>query len=126
MRNLLIVLLSVITINATAQSWSNIEKLKTAFETASTIKDFKDLIDGDIASSICSLLGGGPVCELLSVKPLNGHEKQELTDAKSKYDLEQFLIKKGIDPDEFYKKLLQQKNSETIQSRLNFLKRKIH
>ena len=83
----------------------------------------KDLIDGDVASAICSLLTGKAVCDLLIATPLNGNEKEELGDIKSKYALEQFLTEKGIDPDDFYKKLWEQRNSETLQSRLDFLKK---
>ena len=99
-----------------------IDKLEKAFKTVSTVKDFKALIDGDIASALCSLLGGGTVCELLSVTPLNEGEEDAIKEIKTKFEFEYFLKNKGINLDDFYLKLWLNKNNETIVNRLDFLK----
>ena len=110
--------------NTYSQSSLPIKKLEKAFATANTVKDFKALIDGDVVSSICSLLGGGPVCELLSVKQLNEDEEAEIKGIKTKFEFEYFLKNKGIKPEDFYLKLWLNKNNETIVDRLAFLKKK--
>ena len=111
-----------ISLNSNAQSKSNIIKLETVLETASNINDFKNLIDGDAVSAICSLLGGGAVCDLLSVTKLNEGNEEAMRKIRDKYEFDKFLVEKGIIPDEFYRELWLKKNSETIQDRFDFLK----
>jgi len=111
-----------ISLSANAQSKSNIIKLETVLKTASNINDFKNLIDGDAVSAICSLLEGGAVCELLSVTKLNEGEEEAMGKIRDKYEFDKFLVEKGINPDDFYRELWLKKNSETIQDRFDFLK----
>ena len=101
-----------------------IQKLEKVLKTVNTINDFKDMIDGDIASAICGLLGGGAVCELLSVKPLNQDEETEIKKIRTKFEFEYFLKNKGIKPEDFYLNLWLNKNNEPIIDRLAFLKKK--
>ncbi len=122
MKKIALIFSAFLTINGYAQS-SSIKKMEKALETATNISDLKSLIDGDVASGICSLLTGKAICDLLIATPLNETEKEDLENIKSKIALEEFLVKKGISPDVFYKKLLEQRNSETLQNQLDFLKK---
>jgi hypothetical protein len=113
-------------LNLNAQSQSTIaklEKLEKILKTASTLNDFKSLLDGDGISAICSLLGGaGVVCEVLSVTELNEGNDEAMAKIKSKYEFDKLLKSKGYNPDDFYRELWLKKNSETIEDRFNFLK----
>lgn len=110
-------------LNLFGQNSSKILKLEKALENAQKAKDFKDLIDGDIASSICSLIGGNPVvCGVLSVDKLNANEDEELKKIKSKYEFDNFLKSKGINPEDFYNKLFEERWNSKVQDRLDFLK----
>lgn len=118
----LLLICFTVSLNLNAQSKINLDKLERILKTASTLNDFKSLLDGDGVSAICSLLGAGEVCSLLSVEKLNEGEDEAMYKIKSKYEFDKLLRSKGINPDDFYRELWNKKNSETIQDRFNFLK----
>lgn len=122
MKKVLILICAFMTINSYAQT-NSINRMEAALKTATTASDFNTLIDGNVVAGICSMLTGKAVCDLLIPTPLNQNEEKELEDIKSKLAFEQFLIEKGISPNDFYMKLWEQRNSETFQSQLDFLKK---
>ena len=82
---------------------------------ATTAYNLGKLLDGDIVSALCGLIGGHPgVCKLLSVTELNKNEESELKKIVDKKAFEEFLTKRKIKPDVFYEKLYNERNNKII------------